>query len=153
MLARRIFSPQEQKLFDSFFKILRGKGVDIVELSCKVKKGSFHIELVVNAENLTVDRCADIVVLLRPVAEVVLDTEDVALDVMSPGISRKLKTLDELFVFVNRGVRVLTIDGKWVSGVLASVTDDVIRIDKKGSCVEVPVKDVVKAKLDYLEEA
>ncbi|MEM5947815.1 hypothetical protein WKV44_04580 [Spirochaetia bacterium 38H-sp] len=153
MLTRRIFSPHEQKLFDSFYKILQGKKVDIVELSCKAKKGSYHIELVISAENLTVDKCADITRLLRPVAEVVLDTPDVSMDVMSPGINRKLRSLDEFYIFINRGIRVFTEDGNWISGVLTSVTDESIRIEKKGSSFDVPVAGILKAKLDYLEEA
>lgn len=70
------------------------------------------------------------------------------LEVSSPGLYRRLKTVKEFEHFVGRMVKV-QISERSYRGKIKGLAGDAVLLDVEGSEISLPLKDIVKANLDF----
>ena len=70
------------------------------------------------------------------------------LEVSSPGLNRKLKTLKDFEHFVGRRVKIQTREGSY-RGKIKGLAGDNVLLDIEGTEVSLPMENIVKANLDF----
>ena len=100
-------------------------------------------------QGIGVNNCALLSKTLLPRLEVMLSSQDIALEVSSPGIERKLATFEEFMVFRGKHAKVLLEDDGWVSGLITKADEERVFFDVAGSMREFSKEQVVKAQLIY----
>lgn len=86
--------------------------------------------------------------LLLPRLEALWGSDDVLLDISSPGVGRTLKSLWELSFFVGRDmVFYLENQAQAIEGILEAVENETISIKTKKETLSLPKKDIKTAKL------
>ena len=70
------------------------------------------------------------------------------LEVSSPGLNRKLKTPRDFEHFVGRMVKIQTREGSY-RGKIKGLAEDNVLLEIEGTEVSLPMKDIVKANLDF----
>jgi len=143
-------SDQERLLRDDFAPLIEHLGFRIVELHCATVHGRIHLDIVIHAaDGVTIDDCADVHKLIRPRAEVMLDSRDVAVQIASPGINRVLKDNSEFDVFAGSPVLILRrSDEDWIAGVIRRTDESSVTIDSSDGEMTLAFDDIQKAKLE-----
>ncbi|WP_053228123.1 ribosome assembly cofactor RimP [Spirochaeta cellobiosiphila] len=139
----------EHPLFDEVVNILAPLEICPLEFGLHRNKGLVRADLVIYKKSgVSHDDCQKTSEILLPKLEILLDSQDVNLEVSSPGISRNIKTFYELEVFVGQGVSLyLKSKSEWVNGVLTKNKNSYI-ITKDGINIDISPEDIQKAKLD-----
>jgi ribosome maturation factor RimP len=76
-------------------------------------------------------------------------SRDIHLEVSSPGISRRLKTADELMVFQGRGIKYLIDEeSDWRSGTIGEVGKESVIILAENEAEEIQLSRIKRIKLD-----
>ncbi|OQC27043.1 MAG: Ribosome maturation factor RimP [Deltaproteobacteria bacterium ADurb.Bin072] len=83
-----------------------------------------------------------------------LDTEDpiessYRLEVSSPGLTRRIKTLREFEHFSGRMVKIRTARGLLIRGTLMGLDGESVIVNVDGAEVSMDMKDIIKANLDF----
>jgi len=136
--------------FDLINPVVEGLGYSIVELNSRIVQRDLHVFLVVHRnEGVALNDCAVIFRTIQPRLEMIEGERDVNLEVSSPGLSRKLKTADELVVFKGRGVRYLLMDeDEWALGTIGPVDETTVDIITNEETLKIPLGNIRKMKLD-----
>jgi ribosome maturation factor RimP len=98
---------------------------------------------------VTLDECVEVTHLLNPLLDVTPPVSgEYTLEVSSPGLERKLKTLDHIQSSIDELVSFTMIDGTVYRGKLLSVEDELITIEDEGleDKVAFAYNEVIKAK-------
>ena len=145
------YSSESGILFETVAPLVRGLGFQIVELVGKQRTGMYHVNLVVHGgSGVDVDATTRIYKVVYPRLTVALDTEDVHLEVSSPGVYRKFKDAREFTTFIGSKVKVLAeSEHDWLVGKIVHATDTLVSIESDGTSIEIQYKDIRKAQLDY----
>ena len=138
-------------LFEIVAPLIRGLGFEIVELVGKQRRGMYHANLVIYRES-GVD-LGDTTTAYKAVYSrltVALDTEDIHLEVSSPGVYRSLKDAREFSIFIGSRVKVLcdTRDD-WVTGTITCASDESVGIEVENELIDFPYGEIRKAQLVY----
>lgn len=70
------------------------------------------------------------------------------LEVSSPGLNRRLKTLKDFEHFSGRKAKIVTKEGTY-RGIIKGLAGDNVLLDSEGSELSLHVRDIVKANLDF----
>ena len=133
--------------------IVESMGMRLVEVSIGRARRQTHVRVVVHKPSgVGVDDCGRLARMLQPRLETVDNLPDLTLEVSSPGVDRKLKSNDELAVFVGKGVRVLTGDD-WITGIISGVEDGKLILEQEQGLKSIEIVDIRRARLDYALEA
>jgi len=101
---------------------------------------------VIGEEGTTLDQCVEATKLISPLLDV---TPPVAgeyrLEVSSPGIERKLKTIDHFRFSIGEKVKLTLQDKSKLRGELKSVTDGTVSVETEEGMREIAFDDIVKA--------
>ncbi|MEA1916807.1 MAG: ribosome maturation factor RimP [Campylobacterota bacterium] len=96
---------------------------------------------------VSMDECVEVTKLISPLLDVTPPLKgEYRLEVSSPGIERKLKTLDHFKNSINEKVSIVNIDKSKVRGKLLAVNGDTLSIQNEDEKIEVSFKDISKAK-------
>jgi ribosome maturation factor RimP len=96
---------------------------------------------VMSKEGISMDMCVEATKLLSPLLDVTPPISgEYRLEVSSPGIERKLKTLSHFEYSVGEKVKITTIDQLKIRGELLRVEGDEITIDDQISMLDVTIK-------------
>ena len=132
-------------------ELIRSLGYQVAAYSTRTVNSVLHINLIIyKNDGVSLDDCSLVYRTVIPKMEILYDTRDIHLEVSSPGISRSIKTLKELALYIGRGLSLL-VDGNWIGGILKAVGDRIILVTEKGE-VELDPREIQKAKLDYTQE-
>lgn len=143
----------EDSLFDDLTPICKGMGLTLVD--CRLqqsKSGSACQVIIFKKEGVSTADCALCYRTLMPRLEIVLNTQDVSLEVSSPGTDRKIRLPREYTLFIGRGMTVLRRDASDESGILVEADEESISLSTKKGTVRILLSDITKAKLDYTQE-
>ena len=145
------YSSESGALFETVAPLVRGLGFEIVVLIGKQRTGMFHVNLVVHgAAGVDIGATTNIYKVVYPRLTVAMDTEDIHLEVSSPGIFRKFKDAREFAIFSGLKVKILTESGNdWLVGNITDATDIQVTIDSGGTARSIPYRDITKAQLEY----
>ena len=95
---------------------------------------------------VSMDQVVEVTKLISPLLDVTPPVRgEYRLEVSSPGIERKLKTLSHFECSIGEKVKIQTLDKTKLTGTLKSVTDGVITIESEEGDVSVHFNDIAKA--------
>jgi len=95
---------------------------------------------------VSMDQVVEVTKLISPLLDVTPPVRgEYRLEVSSPGIERKLKTLSHFECSIGEKVKIQTLDKTKLTGTLKSVTDGVITIESEEGDVSVDFNDIAKA--------
>ncbi|MEI8092945.1 MAG: hypothetical protein WCG80_01910 [Spirochaetales bacterium] len=132
---------------DAFIKTL---GLNLVELSHRTKNGTAQVQIVLHSANgLGIDECSKAHRMLIPRLVTLLGTEDLSVEVGSPGLDRNLKYLRELDLYSGKKAKLYLAGGKdWETGSWDSVTTDSLVFQTAAGPKTVLKAEIHKAKLN-----
>jgi ribosome maturation factor RimP len=135
--------------------LVEGLGYILVEL--RVNKVGTQARVSVSitrkenlAEGIGVDDCAKVHRVLFPRLEVLMSSQEVYLEVMSPGMERNVKNAAEFAIFIDQSIRVLSRKlANWISGTLISADLESLVMELMDSSEKITIQyeDIAKAKL------
>ena len=132
-------------------ELIDAMGFGLSEYSSRRIRNTLHVHVVVyNEDGVSLNDCSEIYRTILPKLEILYDMRDIHLEVSSPGITRVIKTIREMGLYLEKGISLL-INGNWIGGVLKEVTDTVT-IQTRDGQVSFNADEVQKAKLDYTQE-
>ena len=141
--------------------LVTGLGYILVDLKVVPQNGSIKVTAVItkpagDSGTVGVNDCARVHRALLPRLEAVLDSQDIYMEVASPGMERLIKNPAEFALFVGRYVRVWDSQiTDWVAGKIISSDDQSITLELVGDGVTeepaqvstIPYQRISKAKL------
>ncbi len=96
---------------------------------------------VMSKDGVSMDMCVEATKLLSPLLDVTPPVSgEYRLEVSSPGIERKLKTLSHFQHSVDEKVKITTVDKLKIRGVVLNVEGDVITVDDTISMLDTEIK-------------
>jgi len=145
---------ESDRLFAELEPILAGAGLKLVELSASRRGGAATVRITVyRPEGTGTDECAKAHRLAYPRLQLAMGTEDVSLEVASPGIDRSLRSAREWRVFEGKAVRVMLKEGgAWIRGRIAGSDPDKVVIACPDGDRVLELAAVAKARLDSSQE-
>ncbi len=144
---------ENQKFYSECQKMTDEICYFIVELHVVPSKTQYKVSIVISQKDgsvIGINDCAKVHRLLLPYFEEVLHSEDVYMEVTSPGMERTLKNAAEFSLFQGRKVRVWDTEiSDWISGTIA-LSDDtkvVLQLETTGEEKSFAYSTIAKAKL------
>jgi ribosome maturation factor RimP len=134
--------------------VIEGLGFSLVELAVRRSHRLTHLRLVIHRDPaVTLEDCTRVARTLRPRLELMEELPDLAMEVSSPGVDRKLKRPEEYVVFRNKGVKLL-LQGRseWVGGVIRGLEGQMLSIEQETGTQVVSLADIRAARLDQTQE-
>lgn len=144
----------EETIYNEIEGVITGMGYSIVECRLGRSKQLNHISIVVfSKEGVGSNDCAAISRNIYPLLEMISGLHDIALQVSSPGINRKIKSPREYSIFKGRGVKLLTEAGSdWITGLIADFKENILTVEQEQGSLKIELKNIRKARLDYTQE-
>ena len=123
-------------------------GFKLVEIHELFSRSDYMLTIVVwKLKGVTIDDCVAITNAIMPRLEKDKNIPNtVRLQLSSPGVGRKLKHLDELQIFIGRGVIINTVDHTY-TGTIISATNLDVDLDTVGITTKIALPTVTSAKL------
>lgn len=135
--------------------ILESEGLELVDIEFQREARGWILRVYIDKEGgVNLDDCT----LVSQQLSAVLDVEDpidtaYILEVSSPGLTRPLKRTKDYEKYKGRLVQIKTyhpIKGhKVFRGKLIGLEDDMVKIETEGEILEISLKDIAKANLDF----
>jgi ribosome maturation factor RimP len=142
-----------QRLWEIIEPVVVSEGMELVELEFQREPRGWVLRLFIDREGgVTLKDCTAI---SRQVSDL-LDVKDpieqsYQLEVSSPGLDRPIRKPRDFERFLGHRVRVTLSESgerrRVVQGILAGVEGEALRLDQAGGTFEIPLKDVVRARL------
>lgn len=144
----------EETIYNEIEEVIAGMGFSIVECKLGKSKHLNHISIVVfSKEGVGSNDCAAISRNIYPRLEMIPGLHDIALQVSSPGINRKIKHSREYSIFKGRGVKLLTEAGSdWIRGIIVDFKENILTLEQEQGSLRIELKNIRKARLDYTQE-
>lgn len=143
----------EQELEESIKLAVEGCGVDLYDIMItKEHKTNILRVYITSKEGVNLDQCAHVSRMISPLLDIHEPMNGkYNLEVSSPGIERKLKTLHHFSCSIKSDVKIKEYSNKVTKGKLLEVTkDDVIIIeDLDNNRVEIRYEDILSAATYY----
>jgi len=136
---------------DLIFPIVSSEGLDLVDIEYKREGSRWILRIYLDKEGgVNLEDCSRV---SRQI-EAVLDVEDVikhsfVLEVSSPGLTRPLKKIEDYHRFKDRLVKIKIPKGTFRGFIRAVDGAEIIIEEKKGRCLRIPFRDIVKANLEF----
>ena len=143
--------------------LVSGLGYVLVELRVVPQHGTIRVTAVISnpvshtdSSTIGVNDCAKVHRSLLPRLEAVLNSQDIYMEVTSPGMERNIKNAAEFALFIDRFVRVWDtevtdwVPGKIVESNQESITMEITQGNKNSAITElktIPYVRIAKAKL------
>ena len=144
----------EEKIKPEIEPIIRGLGFALVELKVGLSHQNAHVTAVVyRQDGVGIDDLSKINKICRPNLELFLAAANLTFEVSSPGIDRKLKSVEEYSIFKGKGVKLLLqSDSAWEHGVIEQADAKTLWLNTAHGTRELELAEIKKAKLDYTQE-
>lgn len=135
--------------------VLSGLGFQILQLDQNGNSQQLRITLVVySKKGVSLEDCVELHKTLLPRIKLEKNHLDIYLDILSPGVGRNLKTVEEFQVFKQEKVKVLwSQQNEWLEGVVESceAQELLLKIKEKTESdekiIKIPYDEIQKAKL------
>ena len=140
----------EDPVFRDLEQFVKTLGLSLVELAIRTKNGASQVQIVLHSpQGLGIDECSKAHRLLIPRLETLLGTENISVEVGSPGLERNLKYLRELELYSGKKAKLYLTGGTdWEAGLIESVTaEDLVFVTAQGPKT-VAKASIQKAKLN-----
>jgi len=145
----------DSRIIEDLEPVLKTMGISLVEANGAIVKQVYNIRLVIySEEGVTLQVCEDVHKIVRPRLDLLVDSRDMALEITSPGIDRRIKSSREYAIFKGKYVKILLEDSHdWISGKIEESDGVTLVLNIENNKVSYPLDTVRKGKLDYTMEA
>lgn len=142
-------TPEKISYYGDCEPLISGFGYSIVELNVYKRQSTWQIKVVITSPaGVGIADCSKVHKALMPRLEAVLDSQDMYVEVASPGLDRILKNAAEFTVFEGRQVKVWNSDiSDWVQGIIVSSDAVSVRLRAEAGEMDIPYTKIAKAKL------
>lgn len=147
-----LMNDPEDPVFQDLDRFFQGQGCTLVDLGLRTNKGTTSVHVVLHSpQGMGIDDLSRVHRLLVPRLEELLKTDELALELGSPGLERVLKYKRELGLYQGKKAK-LYLQGAsdWEEGVLAGFDDGTVTFATKAGSKPVTVEQIQKAKLNDL---
>lgn len=143
----------EDSLYQELIPLCAGLGLSLVDCRFQQIKAGYTCQIILYKDSgVSTEDCARIYRVLQPRLEILTNSQDIHLEVSSPGTDRKIRLPREYALFMGKGFAVVLRNGQERGGVLVARDDESISLQSKGGVVRIPLSDIAKSKLDYTQE-
>ena len=138
--------------FTDYEQLVTGLGYKLVDLQIIHQKSTKLIKAVIYDKNgIGIDDCSKVHRALLSRAEVLLNSQDIQMEVSSPGLNRVIKNAAEFHAFVGENMKVLEVScSDWLEGELISADSVKIGLKTSGGQKDILYTDIKKAKLNKM---
>ena len=145
-----LLADPEDPVFRDLDQFIKTLGLSLVELSLRTKNGASNVQIVLHSSTgLGIDECSKAHRLLIPRLETLLASENISVEVGSPGLERNLKFLRELDLYVGKKAKFYLAGGSdWEPCVIESVAADHVVVTLSTGSKTVAKSAIHKAKLN-----
>lgn len=147
-----LLNDPEDPVFQDLDQFFRELGHNLVDLGLRTKNGTTSVHIVLHsAEGLGIADLSKAHRLLIPRLETLLQTEDLSVELGTPGLERNLKYKKELALYAGKKAKLyLTGASDWEEGVLAAFDGETVTFETKTGPRPVALEQIHKAKLHDL---
>jgi ribosome maturation factor RimP len=147
-----LLTDPDDPVFQDLDQFFRGLGHNLVDLGLRTKNGTTSVHIVLHSpSSLGIDDLTKAHRLLLPRLETLLQTEDLSVEVGSPGLERNIKYQRELGFYVGKKIRLyLAGASDWEEGLLTAFDRDTLTFETLTGARAVTIQQIHKAKLHDL---
>jgi ribosome maturation factor RimP len=147
-----LLNDPEDPVFQDLDQFFRGLTLNLVDLGLRTKNGVTSVHIVLHgAAGLGIDELSKAHRLLVPRLETLLQTEELSIELGSPGLERNLKYKRELGFYTGKKVKLyLAGASDWEEGVLGAFDGENLNFETKVGARSVAAGQIHKAKLHDL---
>ena len=138
--------------FTDYEQLVTGLGYKLVDLQIVHQKSMWLVKAVIYSRNgIGIDDCSKVHRVLLSRAEVLLNSQDIQMEVSSPGLNRVIKNAAEFQAFIGENIKVLEVScSDWLEGELLSADTTSIRLKTLSEQRDIRYADIKKAKLNKI---
>ena len=138
--------------FTDYEQLVAGLGYKLVDLQIIRQKSLWLVKAVIyNKNGVGIDDCSKVHRVLLSRAEVLLNSQDIQMEVSSPGLNRVIKNAAEFQAFIGENIKVLGVScSDWLEGELLAADTTGIRVNVSGEQRDIRYADIKKAKLNNI---
>ena len=138
--------------FTDYEQLVAGLGYKLVDLQIIRQKSLWLVKAVIyNKSGVGIDDCSKVHRVLLSRAEVLLNSQDIQMEVSSPGLNRVIKNAAEFQAFIGENIKVLEVScSDWLEGELLSADTTSIRLKTLSEQRDIRYADIKKAKLNKI---
>ena len=142
-------APENIPYFGDCEPLIKGLGYSVVELAIFKRQSSWQVKVVITGPaGVGIADCTKVHRALLPRLEAILSSQDMYVEVTSPGLDRVLKNAAEFDVFTGKMVKVWNTDiSDWIQGVIRSSGSGSVLLDTESGEMDIPFSKIAKAKL------
>ena len=136
--------------FTDYEQLVTGLGYTLVELQLIHQKSQWFIKAVIYGKGgIGIDDCSKVHRALLSRAEALLHTQDIHMEVSSPGLNRVIKNALEFQAFIGKNVKILELTcSDWIEGEIVNVDPNRVCLKTIQGWKDVPYTNIKKAKLN-----
>ncbi len=149
-IARRVVVDEHSNLFKCITEIAAPLGLRVIEVRYNVQHS--RLSIVVYRKNMTIADCETLNRALLRDPDLIQETSDnISIEVSSPGINRNLKELFEYDIFSGRAVRIVMHtqpgeDGVHM-GIIHGTENDMVILKENGTTISIPFEKIARGRL------
>jgi len=143
-------APDKIPYFKDCEPLVSGLGFSLVELVIAKRQSSWQVKIVITSdEGVGIAECTKVHRAILPRLEALLDSQDMYVEVASPGLDRILKTAAEFALYRGKRVKVWSSEiSDWISGVVLSSNEESVTLSTDEGEKLIPYIMIAKAKLN-----
>lgn len=147
-----LLNDPEDPVFQDLDQFFRGLGHNLADLGLRTKNGTTQVHIVLHSPSgLGIDELSKAHRLLVPKLEALLKTEELAVEVGTPGLERNLKYKRELGFYTGKKAKLYVAGASdWEEGLLTAFDGTSVTFETKAGSRQVPADQIHKAKLHDL---
>lgn len=142
-------APENVPYYQDCEPLISGLGYNLVELVVFKRHSAWQIKVVITGpEGVGIADCSRVHRALLPRLEAILSSQDMYIEVTSPGLDRIIKNANEFSVFSGKAVKLWHVDlSDWITGTIVSSDSDSVTLLMDDGEKTIPYEKIAKAKL------
>lgn len=135
-------------LYDDVKAMVESQGIKLYDATITSRNGETIYEVLLSSnEGVSLDQCAEISHLLSPLLDVTPPVSgEYRLEVGTPGIERKLKTMEHFELSIGEKVKITLLDGTLFVGTLKACEGESITVETQNGDETLDFSEVLKAR-------
>ncbi|ULQ60127.1 ribosome maturation factor RimP [Brucepastera parasyntrophica] len=142
-------APENMPYFTDCEPLVRGLGYQLLEFTVFKRHTTWQIRAVIyTSEGVGINDCSKVHRILLPRLEALLSTQDLTMEITSPGIDRILKDAYEFSVLTGKNIKIWNTDvSDWIYGEIVSSDQKEVCLLSESGKIQIPYSKIAKARL------
>jgi ribosome maturation factor RimP len=143
-------APDKIPYYNDCEPLVKGFGFNLVELVIAKRQSSWQVKIVITSDTgVGIAECTKLHRAILPRLEALLDSQDMYVEVASPGLDRILKNAAEFALYRGKRVKVWSSEiSDWISGTVLSSDEESVTLSTDEGENQIPYIKIAKAKLN-----